>query len=84
MKFKRIDQFQIWLILEAKSGDDLLSKFSRFKQMKVTPLHEETSEIEKDDFVGCYATGPKDWRRNINVYPNICSHESSFLFNHTV
>ena len=52
--------------------------------MKVTPPHEETNEIEKNDFVGCYATGPKDWRRNINVYPNICSHESSFLFNHTV
>ena len=52
--------------------------------MKVSPLHEETSEIEKNDFVGCCATGPNDRRRNINVYPNICSRESSFLFNHTV
>ena len=33
-KFKRIDSFQICLILEVKFGDDSLSKFYQFKQIE--------------------------------------------------
>ena len=48
--------------------------------MKVSLLHKETSEMEKSDFVGCYAIWLTDWHRNINIYPNIDSCVNSLRF----
>ena len=59
-KFKWINWFQIFLILEAKFTEDLLHIFDNLNKFKVSLLHEETSEIRKKYFVGCYAPQLKD------------------------
>ena len=59
-KFKWINWFQIFLILEAKFTEDLLHIFDNLNKFKVSLLHEETSEIWKKYFVGCYAPQLKD------------------------
>ena len=49
------------MILEARFGDDLLTKFCKFKQTpKVILLQEEATEIESIGFVECYTTPLKD------------------------
>ena len=56
-KFKWINWFQIFLILEAKFTEDLLHIFDNLKKFKVSLVHEET---RKKYFVGCYAPQLKD------------------------
>ena len=56
----------------------LYPSFTDLNKLKVSLLHEETSEIEKNHFVGCYATWPNDRCSNINVYQNMYSCEISF------
>ena len=47
-------------MLKTIFGDDLLSKFCWFKQIKVSLFQEETTEIESIDFIGCCTTQLKD------------------------
>ena len=59
-KFKRINKFQTFLILEAKLADESLSNFWRFKEILGNSTTWRNKGARKKIFVGCYAPWLKD------------------------